>query len=200
MGKKRFLGFVVFVAMLFAAMAIKAQDIEIFEPFNVYTDKNARGNHYVPSGWMGDYSDVAFTDACTDNPHTGNTCIKVAYRSNVSQGARWAGMYWQNPPNNWGNRKGGYDLTGAKKLTFWIRGEEGGERVEEIKIGGMSGTYPDSDSASVGPIVLTKEWQQHEVNLKGLDLSYISGGFCWATNLDVNPDGATFYIDDIRYE
>jgi len=200
MGKKRFLGFVVFVAMLFAAMAIKAQDIEIFEPFNVYTDKNARGNHYVPSGWMGDYSDVAFTDACTDNPHTGNTCIKVAYRSSVSQGARWAGMYWQNPPNNWGNRKGGYDLTGAKKLTFWIRGEEGGERVEEIKIGGMSGTYPDSDSASVGPIVLTKEWQQHEVNLKGLDLSYISGGFCWATNLDVNPDGATFYIDDIRYE
>ena len=200
MGKKRFLGLAIFVALLFGAIAIKAQDVAYFEPFNVYTDKNARGNHYAPSGWMGDYSDVSFNDANRETPHTGSTCIKIIYRPNASQGARWAGMFWQNPPNNWGEKKGGYDLTGATKLTFWARGEKGGERIEEVKMGGISGTYPDSDSASLGPVILTKDWQKYEIDLEGRDLSYVSGGFCWATNLDVNPEGCTFYLDDIRYE
>ena len=200
MGKKRFLGLIVFAALVFTTMALKAQDVEFFEPFNVYTDKNARGNHFAPSGWMGDYSDVSFNDSWKESPHSGATCIKIAYSPNVSQGARWTGMYWQNPPNNWGDRKGGFDLTGAKKLSFWARGEKGGERIEEIKIGGLSGTYPDSDTASIGPIILTKDWQQYIIGLEGIDLSYISGGFCWSTNIDVNPEGATFYFDDMRYE
>jgi hypothetical protein len=200
MGKKRFLGLMIFAALAFTTMALQAQSVEFFEPFNVYTDKNARDNHFSPSGWMGDYSDITFTDAWKDNPHSGISCIRVEYKPNASQGARWTGMYWQNPPNNWGEKKGGYDLTGAKKLTFWARGEKGGERVEEVKIGGLSGTYPDSDVATTGPIILTKDWQQYSINLDGKDLSYISGGFVWATNLDVNPNGCTFYLDDIRYE
>jgi len=133
-------------------------------------------------------------------PINSTATIKVTYRPNVSQGARWAGMYWQNPPNNWGEKKGGFDLTGAKKLTFWARGENGGERIEEVKMGGINGTYPDSDIASAGPIILTRDWQQYSIDLLGKDLSYISGGFVWATNLDVNPNGCTFYLDDIRYE
>jgi len=54
--------------------------------------------------------------------------------------------------------------------------------------------------ASLGPVTLTKDWQQYTINLEGKDLTYISGGFCWSTNLDVNPEGCTFYIDEIRYE
>jgi len=198
--KKMFLGLVIFAVLCLAAEALLAQDANSFEPFNVYTDKNARGNHFAPSGWMGDYSDVAFTDAWKENTHSGTTCMKITYRSNISQGARWVGMYWQSPPNNWGEKKGGYDLTGAKRLTFWARGDKGGERIEEVKIGGLSGTYADTDTVGVGPIVLTKDWQEYTINLVGSDLSYISGGFCWSTNIDVNPDGAIFYLDDIRYE
>ena len=33
-----------------------------------------------------------------------------------------------------------------------------------------------------------------------IDLSYTSGGSSWSTNADVNPNGCTFYLDDIRYE
>jgi len=200
MNKKRFIGFVVFATMLFVATALSAQNIKNFEPFNVYTDKNARGNHYIPSGYMGDYGDVSCSGSCTDNPHSGATCIKIMYRPNISQGARWVGIYWLNPANNWGEKKGGYDLTGATKLTFWARGEKGGERIEEVKMGGISGSYPDSDIAAIGPVVLTTDWQQFEIPLEGKDLSYISGGFCWSTNIDSNPDGAVFYFDDIRYE
>jgi len=171
-----------------------------FKPFAVYTDKASPTNHFIVSGWMGDFNDVSFSDVSTDNPHSGASCIKVIYSNKASGGARWAGIYWQNPANNWGNRKGGFDLTGATKLTFWAHGENGGERIEEFKMGGITGEYPDSDAAGIGPVILTKEWKQYTIDLRGKDLSYISGGFCWATNLDVNPDGATFYIDDIMYE
>ena len=171
-----------------------------FKAFPIYTDGRSPDNHYIPSGYMGDYSDIAVDPASFDNPHSGTTSIKTVYSNKVSQGARWAGVYWQNPANNWGDRQGGYDLTGATKLSFWVRGENAGERIEEFKIGGITGVYADSDVAGIGPVLLTKEWKQYEIDLRGKDLSYISGGFCWATNLDVNPDGATFYLDDIRYE
>lgn len=171
-----------------------------FKPFPIYSDSSSPDNHYFPSGWMGDYGDIQFDDKNFTAPHSGTTAIKIVYTGKATQGARWAGMYWQNPPNNWGTRPGGYDLTGAKKLTFWAKGEVGGERVEEFKLGGLTGEYADSDIAGIGPVVLTTEWQQFTIDLSGKDLSSISGGFCWATNLDANPQGATFYLDDIRYE
>ena len=169
-------------------------------PFVVYKDKAARVNHYIPSGWMGDYGDIKLDDSNKDNPQSGTSCIKFTYTAEGKQGANWAGVYWQNPANNWGEKKGGYDLSSAKKLTFWARGAKGGEQIIEFKMGGLSGTYSDSDSASIGPIELGIEWKQYEIDLKGLDLSYISGGFCWVTNSMANPDGCTFYLDEIKYE
>lgn len=188
------------LAMAGSAFAEDYGDGGAFKPFPIYTDAKSPDNHYIPSGWMGDYGDIKFDDKAMDQPHGGSTSIKIVYSNKATQGARWAGVYWQNPPNNWGTRPGGYDLTGAKKLTFWARGENGGERIEEFKMGGINGEYSDSDSAGIGPVVLTTEWQQFTIDLEGKDLSSIIGGFCWATNLDVNPDGATFYLDDIRYE
>jgi len=172
----------------------------LFKAFNLYTDGNSPDNHYVPSGWMGDYGDIKLNEKYLTSPHGGSTSIQVIYSPKATQGARWAGIYWQNPPNNWGTRPGGYDLTGATKLTFWARGDKGGERIEEFKIGGITGEYADSDVAGIGPVVLTSEWQQFTIDLEGKDLSSVSGGFCWATNLDANPEGATFYLDDIKYE
>ncbi|MBU2541817.1 MAG: hypothetical protein KJ593_07960 [Candidatus Omnitrophica bacterium] len=169
-------------------------------PFYVYTDRMSLKNHFTPSGWMGDYGDISIDQASADNPTSGESCVKIVYSGNMSNGARWAGVYWQSPPNNWGNVDGGYDLSKASKLSFWARGEKGGERIEEFKIGGLMGKYSDSDSAGIGPVILTDKWKQYVIDLKGKDLSYISGGFTWSTNVDVNPEGVVFYIDEIRYE
>ena len=171
-----------------------------FKRFNVYTDKTARDNHYIASGWMGDYGDLKLDPACKDAPHSGVSCIKVTYGGEQKQGAGWTGIYWQNPPNNWGTKPGGYDLSGASKLVFWVKGAKGGEILSEVKIGGITGEYSDSDSASIGPITLTKEWKEYKIDLKGKDLSYISGGFCWSASAADNPEGFTVYFDDIYYE
>ena len=102
---------------------------EELKPFNVYTEKRTADNHYIPSGWMGDSNDIKINDQYAQDPHSGSTCIQFVYTAKKSQGQGWAGVYWQNPANNWGAKKGGFDLTGMNKLTFWARGEKGGEKI-----------------------------------------------------------------------
>lgn len=169
-------------------------------PFYVYADRTSIKNHYIPSGWMGDYGDIKLDIGSTLDPYLGDTCVKITYTGAGAQGARWAGIYWQHPPNNWGTVDAGFDLSKATKVTFWARGDKGGERIEEFKVGGIMGEHSDSDTAGIGPVVLNKEWTQYTIDLRGKDLSSIIGGFCWATNVDVNPEGATFYLDEIKYE
>ncbi|MBM3250126.1 MAG: hypothetical protein FJZ09_04680 [Candidatus Omnitrophica bacterium] len=169
-------------------------------PFYVYADRSTAGNHYIPSGYMGDYGDLKYDGASKEDPYLGDTCIKIIYSGKITQGARWAGIYWQNPANNWGSIDAGFDLSKAAKITLWARGAKGGERIEEFKVGGIMGEFSDSDSASVGPVILNKEWTQYTIDLKGKDLSYIVGGFCFVLNIDNNPEGAVFYLDEIKYE
>jgi hypothetical protein len=181
--------------------APEAKTAGAFQPFIVYKNKGARENHFVPSGFMPDGKCLVLDDAALEDCYEGKTCIKVVYDVACSlSGQKWAGLYWLNPANNWGSRKGGFNLTGAKELTFWAKGKKGGERIEEFKIGGITGDYPDSDMAVIGPVVLTNAWKKYSIDLRGKDLSYISGGFAWSTSVDVNPGECTFYLDNIQYE
>ena len=192
------------LAVLVMALGILAAAVSVscaeFKVFNVYTDKTAKDNHYTPSGWMGDYGDLKVDAGSKENPHSGATCTKITYTAEQKQGAGWAGVYWQNPANNWGTQPGGYDLKGAKKLVFWAKGEKGGEKIAEFKIGGITGEYADTDSAGITDVALTPEWKEYSIDLAGKDLSSISGGFCWVANVASNPNGFTFYVDDIYYE
>ena len=175
---------------------LETEDIRVFP---VYADKWSEDNHFAPSGWMGDYGDIRINDNYRQDTHSGKSCIQVKYSAEGSNGAGWMGVYWQNPPNNWGDQMGGYDLSNHKKLTFWAKGENGGEVIAEFKLGGIGGMYSDSDSMSIGPITLTKNWKEYTINLKDIDLSYISGGFCLSARASENPKGFTIYLDDIKY-
>jgi len=174
-----------------------------FNPFYVYADKGTRFNHYVASGFMPNGNCLTYNDRWTENCKSGSSCIKIDYDLKCSeQDQKWAGIYWLNPPNNWGHRKGGFELTGARRLVFWAKGETGEEQIQEFTVGGITGDYPDSDMAVIGPVILSDEWREYSIDLRGKDLSYISGGFSWSTSLDVNfhLDNCTFYIDEIRFE
>jgi hypothetical protein len=173
-----------------------------FSPFYVYQDKASK-NRFIPSGYMPTGECISIDDSWQYDVKDGKSCIRVVYDIACSkEGRKWAGVFWQNPPDNWGDRKGGYNLTGAKRLVFWAKGEMGGERIEEFSIGGMGQgkLYPDSDRASIGPVILTNQWKEYSIDLQDKDLSYISGGFAWAANVDSNPHHCTFYLDNIRYE
>jgi hypothetical protein len=186
------------VVCLFAAQMPRAE--KAVETFYVYSDKGAPTNHFIPSGWMGDYGDLKISDGSTDNPQSGKTAIKWSYSGKATQGANWAGCFWQNPANNWGEKMGGYDLSSYKRLVFWARGGKGGEKIAEFKVGGISGDQGDSDGASVGPIVLTKDWKKYTIDLADKQMTHIIGGFAWSASHDDNPDGFDLYLDEIRFE
>ncbi|NCC53027.1 MAG: hypothetical protein EOM20_17695 [Spartobacteria bacterium] len=150
---------------------------------------------YIPSGWMGNAEAITRDDCWPTDPHSGQSCIKITY----NESGKWAGIVWQNPADDWGDEPGGFDLTGAKKLTFWARGEEGNEIIE-VKFGllGRNKAYHDSGKGSAGRIKLTSDWKQYEIPLEGKNLSCIKTGFAWS--LAGRKDPITFYLDDIRYE
>jgi hypothetical protein len=182
---------------IFAQDALIGQKVSGF-PFNVYTDALDKQNHFIPAGWMGDTGDIKYSDKWATNPKSGKTCIQIKYSADKKQGAGWAGIYWQNPANNWGNSKGGFNLSGATTLSFWARGDKGGEQAE-FKIGGIAGDYPDSMTATTGPVELTKEWKQFSIDISKEDMLYINGGFCVVLTADANSTGAVILIDDIIY-
>ncbi len=169
--------------------------------FFVFTDRGSKLNHYVESGWMGDFGDMKFNKGWKENPGKGETCIKVTYSGERKQGAGWTGIYWQSPANNWGDKRGGYDLSYYEKVTFLARGEKGGEIIDKFMVGGITGQAEegDSDESATDFIELTKDWKKYEIDLKGRDMKHIIGGFGFALNADSNPKGATFYLDEIAF-
>lgn len=154
-------------------------------------------NSFVPCGWMGDgelgKKYISFEPKCTENPHSGNTCIKISY----SVGPKgWAGIYWLNSDCNWGD-EAGYDLSsrGFSRITFWGRGENGGES-SQFKAGGVK-DKKYKDSFNYEPkldVEFTNEWREYTIDLESKDLSNVIGGFCWVSNT-----GGTIYLDDLKY-
>ena len=166
--------------------------------FYVYADFKSPLNHFYPSGWMGDTRDLAFNESYLQNPFAGKTCIKVQYSPRGND--KWAGIFWQQPANNWGDKRGGFDLSKAEYITFWMKGAAGNETIAEVKIGGFKGAYPDSDSAVKKNIKLTTDWKMYWIDLRKKDMSRMAGGFSFTVNEKDNPSGCTFYIDEVRYE
>jgi hypothetical protein len=188
------------IPMLLQAHGEHALINGIHLPFYVYHAFRSPDNHYSPSGWMGDYGDLHFDDHAKAQPTDIAPVIKVTYSAKGTQGAGWAGIYWQHPANNWGDREGGYNLNGASRLVFKARGDKGGETISEFKVGGIEGNFRDSGAAAIGPLTLTKDWKEYAIPLDGQELSNIAGGFCLSMSRDNNPHGAAVYLDDIRFE
>ena len=195
-----------FAFLVLAAIGLTAQQAGTLKgtppgpmPFYVYLDYGNMKNHYIPSGYMGDFGDIQINNNIRKNTKAGTSCLRLTYSGKALQGQQWAGVYWQNPANNWGGKQGGYDLSTAKKLTFWARGQKGGETVE-FKMGGIKGKYADTGTETSGTVNLTKEWKQFSISLEDVLATYISGGFCAVFTKAANPDGCVFYLDEIRYE
>lgn len=163
-------------------------------PLIVY-DEDGHDLPYAPAGWMGDAKAIKLDPACTAKPHTGKTCMRCDFTAATG----WGGVVWQSPANDWGDRPGGFNLTGAKKVSFWARGEKGGE-VVTFKFGVLPRDEPFYDTAQgqTEPVPLTADWKQYSIDAVGKDLSRIKTAFVWTVAASGAP--ITFYLDDIIWE
>ncbi len=150
---------------------------------------------YAPSGWMGEVKAIRLDPACPTSPHSGKTCLRCEFAAT----AGWGGVAWQHPAENWGERDGGYDLTGAKRLSFWARGEHGGETVDfKFGIIARDKKYSDSAHGELKNLVLTSEWRRYTISVEKQDLSRIMTGFAWSIASPGQP--VVFYLDDVSWE
>lgn len=172
-----------------------------FQPFTL-------DSKYFPSGWMGYVTGVKGTGTLILERQATTIDKKTVLETRIEfkQGPEkgWAGIYWQHPDNNWGDEPG-LDLTGAKRITFYARGERGGEIVEFISGGINSGKkYKDMYKESTGPIPLTKEWTKHVIDLsklKNKELSNVIGAFAWMVSGGFDKEGrVVVYIADLKVE
>ena len=168
-------------------------DVSTRMPVVVYED-GFEGMPWAPSGWMGSTESLTLDGAYSENPHDGTASIKLRYTGELG----WVGVAWQDPPNNWGDQEGGFDLTGATQLELWARGQYGGEKIS-IGVGllGSDKAHPDSAQTKIDDIILTSDWQLYSIPLKKLDLSSIKTGFVVSISGRRTP--VTIYLDSIRF-
>jgi hypothetical protein len=210
-----------------AAFHFLAQQQDLFHrDFVVYDDRDSGGVHFFPSGWMGDLvnyntetEELIIDDNCSTRPFRGLTCTKITYPIDLAQrGVKgWAGVFWQFPDKNWGSWRG-YDLShycfhGEEiQLSFAARGETGEERIK-FQAGGINrplyfnsnfkfqdtfGPVKPNNSLRDGVLKLSRNWRLYSFDLTDKDLRNVIGPFCWVADNDLNPQGATFYLDEMR--
>jgi len=208
------------LVMQSVTITVKGQDIVSRQPPSTREQKAEGGkktppvtsksvlkvdHKFFPSGWMGDAAEgereqtyVKVDPASRENPHS-KTCYKWIYHPGPNG---YAAVAWQFPENNFGE-KPGKNLTGYSKVTFWVRGQRGGEELT-FKAGGHTDPefpYQASfEEMATDMITLTRDWQQYEIEFAGKDLSNVPVAFVWVAKEMDNPDGCTFYLDDIQYE
>jgi hypothetical protein len=108
----------------------------------------------------------------------------------------------------------GVDLTGAKKVRFWVMGEEGNERIK-FKIAGKS---PDntqdrppnrptnsifeseSFALTTEEVTLVSDWRRYEIDLSGASLDDITHPFGFELSKGNGAQKQVIYIKGLVYD
>ena len=161
-------------------------------PFYVY--REGEELPYYPTAYMGNYEAIAVDVQQGEEVYAGETALRISYQATSD----WYGLGFVDPPNDWGEILGGYDLTGAKTLRFWAKASYDNLRLK-IGLGLLEEdrTYYDTDK-KMEEITLTREWQEYTIPLKRLDLRCIRSGLV----LFASGEGLQhqIYLDEVRYE
>ncbi len=151
---------------------------------------------YGPSGYMGDGENPgAIKDAQMCLPSRPTTWIGNCHRYTwTPSGKAWAGVYWQYPDGNWGDKPGLVIPAGATQISFQAWGATGNEKVD-FTVGMMA---VDGFQVTQAQIALTKDPKKYSIPLGTAAYTKVVGGFGWVAK-DATA-AITFGIDDIRWE
>jgi hypothetical protein len=169
---------------------------QVSMPFVVYADDNDPRNHFIPSGFFGDFADLTLNTADGSSPQSGPTAIRIDYRPRGPQ--KFAGIFFQC--GTFGDTQNvGFNLSLARQVQFWARASRANLKVE-FKVGGIMGAFPDSfPSTATSPVFveLGTDWRQFTIDVSGRNLTRVIGGFMFVTSTAENPSGASVFIDEV---
>lgn len=131
--------------------------------------------------------------------HMGKKGEEYKFTFFYSCGNEYGGVYWLYPPRNWGD-KPGLDLRKHNKITFLVKGENGGEKIT-FRAGGIdNATFNDTFEENTGIITLSNEWEKREIDLSKANLSNVIGAFSWDTKNYEEYKCINFSLMNIQYE
>ena len=181
-------------------------DLTQLQGFSIYSDAGSSKNHFVPSGWynVGE-DDLDVDEKWPGAQHGGNTCVKVVWKgtSLSPRDPQWGGLAWKLPADVVPGQ--GYDISGARSLSFWIRADEAAKL--KFVLGGPGDScgevvFPGGDHLGFRDI--GTEWTKVTLPLSGVDMSKVTSGlaayFDNAGAHDPGSPGVTFYLDDIQFD
>jgi len=100
-----------------------------------------------------------------------------------------------------------FDLKGAKKVTFYVMGDDGGEKVKFKAAGKKIDKLINGSKAmdvefgiESKPVVLTDEWKKFEIDLSKEDLTGVSNPFAVGIDRDFNDGPVRIFIKAILLE
>jgi hypothetical protein len=151
------------------------------------------------SGWMSEKMppDRWLDFAPAQQGCRSESCLRFTYHP----GGGFAGIYWFP----WGCDQVGPDCginllaseaTRIRRVSFYARGEHGGEALE-FKVGGED--FPPTPGRRRN-VILTKDWQRYTLELEGVDLHEVVGLFAWFAADIHHREDMTFYLDEIVFE
>ncbi|MDR2487559.1 MAG: hypothetical protein LBD12_06280 [Clostridiales Family XIII bacterium] len=166
---------------------LKAMDKRLY----VFKDSGEGFNNFVEKVWVGSNNRniPAMTEQAAGQSGTSGIRAEIDFRRHA-----WGGYLFANDTS----AKAGMNLSGAAKLSFYARGEKGGEQVAFY----MQGLNAAGKvwQKHFGSLKLTKKWKRYSISLKGLDLRRVTGGFGWTADIFGNGSKKIrFYIDNIQY-
>lgn len=195
MRRRNYIKFLIGFCILLLFLTLQRVSFGILE-FYIFKNKTPDVNHFLKIAKYGDLDSIFYEiDDKLTSPKDGEH-IKFTYSPDEYNTYEWVSTSWETSE---AKEKKSYDLTGAKRLVFWARGEKGGEIIE-FNLGSISLEDSNLNSGSTGVILLSDEWREYSIDLEDLNLSSVSTGFSFIINKMDNLKGAVFYLDEIKYE
>lgn len=152
----------------------------------------------------GDANSIKVDEDFVDPENHCEFCTYIEYRPGP-QGM--AGFAYENDA--------GLDLTGAKKVRFWMMGEEGNEKIK-FKIAGKSPDNTQQDRQPNRPtnsifesegfaltteeVTLANDWKRYEVDLSGVSLDDITHPFGFELSKGNGAQKQVIYIKGLVYD
>lgn len=159
--------------------------------------------YYSPDGFFGDgetRGKVKLEKSCPARaPGALGDCYTITYQPGIKQ---YAGIFWQHPHNNWGDRPGHLVTPGATRITLQARAARAGQGITVG--GGQADSKPLHDSFQLEEVTLplTEQWAAHQIPFRGADYqgeSGVIGAFMVKVFAGDTDAAITFYLDDIRW-
>ena len=176
------------------------------EAFFVYENRDAGGNHFIPSWYTNGGTGFQVDTAYLRGP--GDTCIRVDWSGQPgNDGWRWNGIGFEEPEGHFG-----FGVDGnAYRLFDGGTAPLGARLVFDAKIDPKDlGDQVECGFAAAGDtpgqrrqwFSFTTQWSTYSIAVGGLGFSTIHLGFIASANDQRASagNGVRFYLDNVRYE